>query len=477
MKKILISTFLLFTLISSIFAQTNVNGGIYSNTTWTLANSPYILTGSVVIFPGKTLTIEPGVEVRVQGNSTNTANQLYLEVRGNLTAIGNTNAPISFISDIPNETYYTWYGINIKGDQGGSVNLDYITLKNTVYGLTNNIISYDTISMKGCNFMYNNYSVSMNTNFKFDSCSFSYNGCAIGWMISYGSVKTNNCIFDHNVTNITSIANGVDLNNSTFSNTQNGITQVSGKINNCLFNNNLIALQECGSLNISNSSFLNNGEAIKGLQLSSIQNCDFASNGIALELKDNSNIENNTLNNNQVGLALSVNTPGQLVSNVKNNQICYNTLYNVENRTDVNLGVEQNCFCETDSTIIENKIYDGYDDITRGLINYAIYDSACNIATRYVIKVNLGTSAIDKETLAASLRLYPNPSTKEIRVETQNPKLFNSTLQILDLNGRILKTNLSYTNGIAVIDVSDLPNGVYMLMENASANRQLFVKQ
>lgn len=34
-------------------AQTNVSGGIYTNTTWTKVNSPYVVTGDIVLFPGK----------------------------------------------------------------------------------------------------------------------------------------------------------------------------------------------------------------------------------------------------------------------------------------------------------------------------------------------------------------------------------------------------------------------------------------
>ena len=44
----LLLSFLLFSVTS--FAQTVVNGGIYQNTTWTLAGSPYIVTGSIVVF-------------------------------------------------------------------------------------------------------------------------------------------------------------------------------------------------------------------------------------------------------------------------------------------------------------------------------------------------------------------------------------------------------------------------------------------
>ena len=53
-------------------AQTTVSGGIYTYTTWTLANSPYLMTNNIVVFPGVTLTIEPGVEVLIMNG-----NQVY----------------------------------------------------------------------------------------------------------------------------------------------------------------------------------------------------------------------------------------------------------------------------------------------------------------------------------------------------------------------------------------------------------------
>jgi len=77
MKKIsfiLVALFLLFE--GSANAQTLVSGGIYQNTTWTLANSPYQVNGSVVVFPGATLTVEPGVQIFI--NNANSSN-LYIE--------------------------------------------------------------------------------------------------------------------------------------------------------------------------------------------------------------------------------------------------------------------------------------------------------------------------------------------------------------------------------------------------------------
>jgi len=101
------------------FSQTSVSGGIYQNTTWTAAGSPYIVTGSIVVFPGKTLTIEPGCEVRFTADySFNTGNFMYLEIRGALVALGTDANKIKFTSSDTTDGFQNWLGINIKGSQG-----------------------------------------------------------------------------------------------------------------------------------------------------------------------------------------------------------------------------------------------------------------------------------------------------------------------------------------------------------------------
>ena len=51
-------------LFASAASATDVSGVISSNTTWTLANSPYLATGYVTVNAGVTLTIEPGTVVK-----------------------------------------------------------------------------------------------------------------------------------------------------------------------------------------------------------------------------------------------------------------------------------------------------------------------------------------------------------------------------------------------------------------------------
>ena len=60
----------------------DVAGAIDQDTTWAAAQSPYVVTGDLTVNAGATLTIEPGVEVRVRGANTT------ITVSGRLVANG-----------------------------------------------------------------------------------------------------------------------------------------------------------------------------------------------------------------------------------------------------------------------------------------------------------------------------------------------------------------------------------------------------
>ena len=83
--------------ISRVSAATNVNGDISTDTAWSLAGSPYLVTTPITVIEGVTLTINPGVVVNGQGVS----------VLGHLVANGNTAHPVTF-----NNSYLDLFNAN-----------------------------------------------------------------------------------------------------------------------------------------------------------------------------------------------------------------------------------------------------------------------------------------------------------------------------------------------------------------------------
>jgi parallel beta-helix repeat protein len=91
-----------------LFGQTNVSGVISANTTWTKANSPYNVTGNLLVNSGVTLTIDPGVEVRFEEAK-------YLKIEGTINAVGSQTDSIIFTSNLSSKTRGSWDKIWLKG--------------------------------------------------------------------------------------------------------------------------------------------------------------------------------------------------------------------------------------------------------------------------------------------------------------------------------------------------------------------------
>ena len=240
----LLLSFLLFSVTS--FAQTVVNGGIYQNTTWTQANSPYLMTGSMVVFPGKTLTIEPGVQVLVTPDySFNTGNLNYLEIRGSLVAVGTSTNPIVFrTTDNSITGTQTWLGIRIKGSQGGTISMDKFQLYDSFYGLHNDVAEPGmTYSFSNCAFKNNNYAIQMNADMAYQNCLFENNGVGQAAQIQYGTLTADSCVFSGNFCSFT-WSNYINVTNSSFIGNQNNIIGSPGNVSNCDFIGNAFAFAE-----------------------------------------------------------------------------------------------------------------------------------------------------------------------------------------------------------------------------------------
>jgi hypothetical protein len=140
-------------------------------------------------------------------------------------------------------------------------------------------------------------------------------------------------------------------------------------VKNTLFENNTIAYDNANNGLIDSCLFIGNVEAVINTNYMTVSNSRFNGNTTALQVGFGTKVTECKIELNQTGIALGPISFGQPMPIVENNRICYNELYNIDNRTDLNMYIPTNCFCTGDSTLIEAKIFDGYDDITKGLIS------------------------------------------------------------------------------------------------------------
>lgn len=99
-------------LIAFIYTVTNANatdhsGVISSNQTWTKSASPHIVTGSISVNAGVTLTIQAGATVKFNNNTG-------LTINGTLIARGTQNDMITFTSNDVSPAKDDWYNIKFN---------------------------------------------------------------------------------------------------------------------------------------------------------------------------------------------------------------------------------------------------------------------------------------------------------------------------------------------------------------------------
>lgn len=105
---------------TELVADTPVGGTINVNTTWTLANSPYLVTSGVTVNAGVTLTVEPGVVVKFNSDR-------WLNVNGTLLAVGTTVSPISFVSAQATPLPGSWAYLRL-GSGASASRLEHVTV-------------------------------------------------------------------------------------------------------------------------------------------------------------------------------------------------------------------------------------------------------------------------------------------------------------------------------------------------------------
>lgn len=462
-----LTTLFAFKLIVSIsYAQTNVAGGIYQNATWSLANSPYVVNGPVVVFPGVTLTIEPGVEIKINNLSSS---NIYIETRGTLNCIGTDAQPIkiSAMYDTTNQT--AWQGFICTSAQGGVLNADRFDIANAFKPF-----AYDAplanYPYTNCKFRHCFEAITVGNTVELNNCQFIDNETAVyGW--SYFTI--NDCLFKDNNTSIYAYPTAFTMTNTQFIDNAIGVSFAapvfdSLYITDCQFLNNLLAIGYPTNGQIFNCQFNDNATAIQYASEVEVFNNEFSYNELALEASIDADIHDNLINNNIGGVLISGVSNIQDSPEIYNNEICSNINFAVNNNTNMNYSLLSNCFCDLDSAGIESVIIDGYDDITKGLINYQIYDSSCTVLLGTILKYGPG-AGLDE--LGFDI-LFENPVHNELQILGEID--FNQ-IQISDLSGRVYTVKNAGNN---LFDVTMLPAGFYILTTvNQIAVNKPFIKR
>jgi parallel beta-helix repeat protein len=230
---------------------------------WTKAASPYIINGEAIVPAGLTLTIEPGVEVKLKtGTNINPDNGLdagYLHVKGKLSAIGTASDTIIFTR---NEASGSW----------GIIRFD---------------AADPTSEMSYCKIQYAN---------KIQYSSSSYEGA----VFANSFVTVSNSLFSENLINGIEISGNAVISNNTISENNAGIYIWGGspKVFSNKISNNQTGTYYRGyyvdaDLLLTNNVFFRNSTAIySGIRKpAGIFNNTFILNGVVISGNSSSGIQ------------------------------------------------------------------------------------------------------------------------------------------------------------------------------------------
>lgn len=265
---VLLATFLFLGAFTSVYRlvpmakATYVEGTITQDTVWTLVDSPFIVSDNIVVNPGATLTIEPGVQVRFGDNFSITVN-------GGIVADGTNDRMVEFTSDDANASTGAWGTIQISG-----------TLQSSI---TNCIVEYGQsgITLESGSLNLQNDSVRYNLN---------------GTVVKGGSITIENDEISNNTMDGINIAGGtqVTVQNNAISSNGNGID---------------LTADLTGNINIAQNNISLNGQSGIILEADAYQNTAIIQNNVSsnnygfnVESDTSTYITNNYISNNAEGI-------------------------------------------------------------------------------------------------------------------------------------------------------------------------------
>jgi hypothetical protein len=421
-------------------AQTNVSGGIYSNTTWTTAGSPYIVTDTVVVFASVKLTIQPGVVIKFDSNA-------LMEVWGGLSAVGTAADSIIFTSNSATPFAGIYNGI-MNAPSSDTISFRYcrFSYANTAYwGST----TFST-PLSHCYFLSNLLGVlSYSGDEYIDTCTFKYDSAGISPSINNGIVS--GCVFKYNSVGISqAFALDLAIINCTFLNNRGAINEMNrGSIVNCIIDSNeYYGISGAESSTINYCIIKYNGKGIDLAGHDNISYNDISYNGVGINTyTDRDTIEFNTISNNISGIET-------LDDIIHCNTICNNSHYNIIAEMQDNELASNNYWCTSDSAQIQATIYDAYQDINLGFVFFTPLDTiAC---------ANISTSINELPTTSNEIKLYPNPNRGSFTIQLSVVG-GQSSVEIYNMLGqKVITETLRASQDDNLINLKGQPSGIYL---------------
>ena len=359
---------------------TNVSGILSSNTTWAAANAPYCVTGNVLVNPGITLTVEPGVTVYISDTRS-------IQVQGTLVALGTEAQPIRFTSWHPQGRPDDWGGITFadtavgatfdaQGNYLGGSAFRYVTVEYAGYGSQEYAIQAPNIALY------------------VDHCAIRNNGAGGLQIGGDGSRVLNNTFSSNQGSGVSNSGSNVTISGNTSSG--NRATYGGGGVYNSGSNVTI-----SGNTFSSNQTTYNGGGVYSGGSNVTISGNTFSGNQASSGGGVSSSgyevtISGNTFSGNQGGGVWWSGSGSILYNTIVNNTssggtggiyldsglpvIRYNALvgnqgyalYN-NNGGTTHVDARYNWWGTADDAAIQSLIYDWFDDGNKSIVDYAPY--------------------------------------------------------------------------------------------------------
>jgi parallel beta-helix repeat protein len=296
--------------------EVSIQGGyITADTTWYFSQSPYYIEGDIYVDENYSLTIEPGVNVRFNGDYS-----IYID--GNLNAVGLSDKMINFTTNITSPSFVKWDRIQINST--GQAEISYCNITWANYGILLSYSSYNNItnnniSSYGLYGIYldhsmNNYIIQNEIFDGFQSgiyFKYSENNEIINndiyWSAvqsgielsfsSYNSLMSNNIHTNgHYGVNFQTSSNNTIIDNNIFSNVNENIMLYSTSNDNLILNNNIY--DSPVGVDLDGSAY----NIVTGNYVHSINQIGIFTSGSSYNY-----ITNNNISNNDIGLWIFTN--------------------------------------------------------------------------------------------------------------------------------------------------------------------------